>query len=342
MMNPSGYIPEDFQQAEIPEPNVHNSEADLEEVPPPTGKTRNKKSVSRPKLGNFNPDEDKNLVKSWLEISCDPIISNGQKRDRMWERIMKRFNSRRASNPKRSLRSLQSRWDTIKGEVTLFASYYADSIRENPSGMSDGDKVCFLCRATLHSVCMFQPLLTHLFLVQTTHAIGNFAAVLQRKFAYLHCWELMKDTPKWQDPSPRAIAIAARGEGFGEDSTAATETVDLEGGQSSPDRSGAQARRPMGRDSAKAAKKKANFDAGSSSSAEYAARMQDLSLQRNTIMQEESVRRSERFQQLFSVDERRFEEMRRNNEALIQIEQSKLQFMREQHELEKRRQRKIS
>jgi hypothetical protein len=76
----------------------------------------------------------------------------------------------------------------------------------------------------------------------------------------------------------------------------------------------------MGRDSAKAAKKKAKSDAGSSSSAEYAARMQDLSLQRNTIMQEESVRRSERFQQLASIDERRFEEMRRNNEALIQIE----------------------
>jgi hypothetical protein len=36
MMNPSGYVPEDFQQAQIPEPNVHNSEADLEEVPPPT------------------------------------------------------------------------------------------------------------------------------------------------------------------------------------------------------------------------------------------------------------------------------------------------------------------
>jgi hypothetical protein len=88
MMNPRGYVPEGFQQAEIPEPNVHNSEADLEEVPPPIAKTRNKKSVSRPKLGNFNPDEDKNLVKSWLEISYDPIISNGQKRDRMWERIM--------------------------------------------------------------------------------------------------------------------------------------------------------------------------------------------------------------------------------------------------------------
>jgi hypothetical protein len=59
----------------------------------------------------------------------------------MWERIMHRYNTRRAFNPERTVRSLQSRWDTIKAEVTLFASYYADSIRENPSEMSDADKV---------------------------------------------------------------------------------------------------------------------------------------------------------------------------------------------------------
>jgi hypothetical protein len=80
----------------------------------------------------------------------------------------------------------------------------------------------------------------------------------------------------------------------------------------------------MGRDSAKAMKKKANSDVGSSSSAEYSAeyvaRMQELSLQRNAIMHEESERRKDRFQQLASIDERRFEEMQRNNEALIQIE----------------------
>jgi hypothetical protein len=104
--------------------------------------TEGAKSATRTKLGNFNPDEDNNLVKSWLEISCDPITSTGQKRDRMWARIIERYNSRRASNLVRSLRSLQSRWDTIRTEVTLFASYYADSIHENPSGMSDADKVC--------------------------------------------------------------------------------------------------------------------------------------------------------------------------------------------------------
>jgi hypothetical protein len=181
---------------------------------------------------------------------------------------------------------------------------------------------------------MYESMLTHFFLLQTTHVVGNFVAVLQRKFGYLHCWELMKDAPKWQDPNAKDVATAARGEGFGED------TEDHAEGQTSPVRSGAQGRRPMGRDSAKAAKKKANSDAGSSSSAEYAARMQDLSLQRISIMQEESVRRNDRFQQLASIDEKRFDEMRRHNQALIQIEQEKIQLMREQHEEERRKEEK--
>jgi hypothetical protein len=36
---------------------------------------------SRSKLGNFSPKEDVFLVKSWLEISCDPIINTGQKKE---------------------------------------------------------------------------------------------------------------------------------------------------------------------------------------------------------------------------------------------------------------------
>jgi hypothetical protein len=103
----------------------------------------------------------------------------------------------------------------------------------------------------------------------------------------------------------------------------------------------------MGRDAAKAARKKANSDAASTSSAKYAAKMQDLSLQKICIMQEESVRRNDRFQQLASINEQRFEEMRRHNEALLkhneamlQMEQEKFRFMREQHEEDKLKEEK--
>ena len=133
--------------AENANASAQNDEEDAEELsisPAPTGKGKRPKVVSRIKLSNFHPEEDVNIVKSWLEISCDPITSTGQKKDGMWSRILQRYNLRRGSYPERSVRSLQSRWDIIKAEVGKFASFYADVVRENPSGMSDADKVCNL------------------------------------------------------------------------------------------------------------------------------------------------------------------------------------------------------
>jgi hypothetical protein len=120
-------------------------EADLYEtappVPSPAAEGKRNKVAGRVKQSNFLPDEDVNLVKSWLEISCDAVTSNGQKKERMWQRILHRYNTRRGSYPNRSARSLQSRWDTIKAEAGKFAAYYADTLRENANGTSDADKV---------------------------------------------------------------------------------------------------------------------------------------------------------------------------------------------------------
>jgi len=147
MMHPSSSDPQVFHSAENANASAQNDEEDAEELsisPAPTGKGKRPKVVSRIKLSNFHPEEDVNIVKSWLEISCDPITSTGQKKDGMWSRILQRYNLRRGSYPERSVRSLHCRWDIIKAEVGKFASFYADVVRENPSGMSDADKVCNL------------------------------------------------------------------------------------------------------------------------------------------------------------------------------------------------------
>jgi hypothetical protein len=108
---------------------------------------RRKGIPGRSKLSNFSPKEDVFLVKSWLEISCDPIINTGQKKWGFWARITGQYNSKRGSFHERSGRSLQSRWDTIKAESSKFAGYMANVLRDNPSGMSDADKVSYL---TIH------------------------------------------------------------------------------------------------------------------------------------------------------------------------------------------------
>jgi hypothetical protein len=145
----------------------------------------------------------------------------------------------------------------------------------------------------------------------------------------MHCWEIMKDEPKWKDPNSRSSARSAAGDGFGEDSFNA-------GANCSPTRS--PEKRPMGRDSAKAAKKKANSSAGSAS-AEYASKMQDLCLQQTAIMQTDSERKLNHFQQLAAQEEQRFQEMQRHNQSLLLIEKEKvdidkekMRLMREKHE----------
>ncbi|TVU33323.1 hypothetical protein EJB05_25133 [Eragrostis curvula] len=264
--------------------------------PSPTGK-RSSPGI-RIKLSNFSPKEDVNLVKSCLEIQGDQVTNTSQKKDKMWLRILERYNLRRGAYPQRTSRSVQSRWDTIKTEVAKFASFYADVLRENRSGLSDADK--------------------------TTQAAATFAAVLKHQFSYLHCWELMKDEPRWQDAKSRANSKATAGEGFGD------EYVNLEDVNCSPTR--ATETRPMGRDQAKAAKKAANSSGGSASSSEYASRMEDLSLQKISIMQTEFDRKNERFQQLERIDEKRYDEMQSHNAAVLAIEQEKLQFKHLQYE----------
>ncbi|CAN6202377.1 unnamed protein product [Urochloa humidicola] len=204
----------------------------------------------------------------------------------MWGRILHRYNLRRGSYPERTWRSLSSRWDIIKADVSKFSSFHADAVRENRSGMSDADK--------------------------TTLAAANFADVMERNFGYMHCWNIMKDEPKWQDPKPRPSAGGAGNE---------EDTINLGDDISGPTRS--DGKRPMGRDSAKAAKKKANSSASSTSSSEYASRMHDLSLQRNSIMQEEALRKNDRFQLMASIDEKR-----------LACEEEKIRMMREKHDME--------
>ena len=79
--------------------------------------------------------------KAWLEISCDPVTNTGQRKESFWSRVLQRYNSQRSNYPERSLKSLMSRWDFIKAEVSKFSGYMAEMLRMNQSGMNDSDKV---------------------------------------------------------------------------------------------------------------------------------------------------------------------------------------------------------
>ena len=64
-------------------------------------------------------DEDKQLCRSWMNISQDPINSNQQKSDTFWNRIWKHFQNNYPFKPeepeyfRREVKGLQNRWSSI-------------------------------------------------------------------------------------------------------------------------------------------------------------------------------------------------------------------------------------
>jgi hypothetical protein len=107
----------------------------------PTPSRPRKVNTSQTKMLNFGTHEDVNLVNSWLEVSCDPIINTGQRKERLWNHILVQYNTKRGSYPECSARSLQSRWESIKAEVSKFCNFYDEVLHTNRSGFSDADKV---------------------------------------------------------------------------------------------------------------------------------------------------------------------------------------------------------
>jgi hypothetical protein len=71
-------------------------------TPAPSANTSKKQSH------NFGPEEDKQLAKSWLLISTDPIRSNNQSKEQFWSSVVNDFNIF-TGGPSREALGLQSR-----------------------------------------------------------------------------------------------------------------------------------------------------------------------------------------------------------------------------------------
>jgi hypothetical protein len=57
--------------------------------------------------------------------------------------------------PERSTKSLMSRWDTIKTQCSTFAGYMMTVLRQNPSGLTDADKVHLYYQTEMSSFGLF-------------------------------------------------------------------------------------------------------------------------------------------------------------------------------------------
>ena len=133
--------------------------------------------AGKPRKGkNFSADEERSLCRSFLVVSQDPICGNGQHNSAFWDRITAHFNhSKPRSNAVRPSRSLETKWGNIKHDVGKFCGAYKQVFDCRESGTSLDD------------------------VVEKTLQFYRDRHPKHQEFAYLHCWHVLKDVPRWWD-----------------------------------------------------------------------------------------------------------------------------------------------
>ena len=132
---------------------------------------------ARAQKGNFfSQDEVRQLCRSVLHVSQDPVVGNGQRATTFWERITKHYQENRPGGcAERPSRSLETKWGVIKHDVSKFCGVYKSILLLRESGTSAED------------------VLDHaLDLYKVRHP-------KQQPFVFVHCWRLLKDVPRWAD-----------------------------------------------------------------------------------------------------------------------------------------------
>lgn len=131
-------------------------------------------SPRRRKGKNFSPDEESALCRCFLAVSQGPVVENGQKTGSMWDRVAASFNEKVQAQGRapRSARSLESKWGTIKHDVSIFVGCHA-SVENSGSSVED------VIEKALE-------------LYRLKHPKGG-------SFLHLHCWRILHEVPQWCD-----------------------------------------------------------------------------------------------------------------------------------------------
>ena len=130
---------------------------------------------SKSKGKNFSTDEERQLTRSVLSISQDPICGNKQKHWTYWKRIASHFNSACVFTEDRSPRSLETKWRQIKHDISEFVGAVSQVRRLHKSGISEAD------------------------VIQCAHKIYKNKNPKNLEFGFEHCWCLVRGFLCWAE-----------------------------------------------------------------------------------------------------------------------------------------------
>jgi len=102
-----------------------------------------------------------------------PILGTDQSQGTYWTIIHDYFHANKTFESNRTGGSLMNCWSCIQHDVNVFCGCVSRTEARNHSGWSVDDKIANACT---------------LFKAEDKK---------QRKFAYMHCWRILKDKPMW-------------------------------------------------------------------------------------------------------------------------------------------------
>ncbi|OEL36124.1 hypothetical protein BAE44_0002857 [Dichanthelium oligosanthes] len=172
--------------------------------------------------------------------------------------------------PTRTLQSLGGRWDFIKEQVSKFARHHRQILLEHRSGDAPCDEVAA--------------------------GIVRYNSLEKRPFAMAHCWAVLKKKPKWLNLLETRIAGDSTAQAVDD-----TSEGGAEGTESHDSESSRGTKRPMGRDAAKASRKRGSTTSYTQSS-EYVSKMSDMCLQRTSFWKDSDDRANERLDKLMEIE----------------------------------------
>lgn len=151
----------------------------------------------------------------------------------------------------------------------------------------------------------------------------------------MHCWHILKDVPKWMELKRNMDKPKSSGTKDATPERSNSNTVDLDPNDTSP--SSSSRKRPIGRDAAKAAKKKAS---SVSLSHEYASKMHDLSVQKIELFKETEDERKVRLDEIVSLEKVKVEEAREHRKTMIELERERLALDKQRLNMEAEKKRR--
>ncbi|OEL23214.1 hypothetical protein BAE44_0015767, partial [Dichanthelium oligosanthes] len=197
------------------------------------------------------------------------VVGNGQRKASFWKTVGRNYNAQKGHNfPVRTLRSLEGRWSDIKEQVEKLEGYYNHVVFENRSRYVDSDKV--------------------------TEAVTRYNSLESKPFTVIHCWEILRDQPKWTDLNEKG--------GHGEDSSTLVEVTDSRLDQVDSSFVG-RSKRPLGQDSSKATKRAASNESGSTRvCAEFSSLLSNMHVEKISMMRQADRDVSDHLKNLLEVE----------------------------------------